>query len=89
MTQQEYQGNENLRMNEYTFELLKRLKKRVCLYAVKTPYFIHVYNLKKELRFVHIFTLYGRRPRGQHPQINHTGSDFAATRDFKDWKGLL
>lgn len=59
MTQQAHLGNGDLRMNEYTFELLQWLKMRVYLYAVKPLHFIRVYNLKKELRFVHMFTLYG------------------------------
>ena len=76
MTPQVYLRNGDLRINEYTFELLERLKIRVYLCVVKTLHFIRVYNLKKELCFVHIFTLYGRWPWGQHPQIRQPGTVF-------------
>ena len=76
MTQQVYLGNGDLCMNEYTFELLNWLKIRVYLYMVKIPHFIRVYNLKKELRFVHIFTLYGKRSWMQGPQIRQNGAGF-------------
>ena len=49
MAQQLYPRNGDLRMNEYTFELLQWLKMCVYLYVVKTLHFIHVYNLAKEL----------------------------------------
>ena len=49
MTPQVYLRNGDLRINEYTFELLERLKIRVYLCVVKTLNFIRVYNLKKEL----------------------------------------
>lgn len=75
MTQQVYLRSGDLCMNKYTFKLLQWLKMRVYLYAVKTLHFTRVYNLKKELRFVRIFPLYGNEMRFRGPQIRQTSTD--------------
>ena len=75
-------------MNEYTFKLLQWLKMRVYLYAVKILHFTRVYNLKKELRFVHIFTLYDMED-GHRAKTHRSGKpalSFVSLDTLQLWK---